>query len=152
MSDKHELIIGPMAEYDGEIAAQMGQLLTNLSSSYDGAPVERERLEDIMESPWHDILLAFDGKELVGMASVSVIMGSKIGRNEYLEDFVVAAGHEGQGIGTQIWNKILEWGRNKGCARLEFTSSGKGKKQGAVEFYKRRGAEIRDTNSFRVEL
>ena len=59
---------------------------------------------------------------------------------------------KGKGIGSQIWEEILNWGRKKGCKRLEFTSSGKGKKAHAVEFYKKKGAEIRDTNSFRIEL
>ena len=150
--EKIALEIGVMTEYDGEVAAAMGQLLTNLSSHYDGEPVPRERLEDIIESPWHDVILAFERKELVGMASMTVIQGALVGRNAYLEDFVVAAGHEGQGIGSQIWEKILQWGHDKKCARLEFTSSGRGKKQGAVDFYLSKGAEKRDTNAFRVEL
>lgn len=144
--------IGPMTEYDPAVAESMGRLLMDLSSHYDGEAVTRERLEEIIESPWHDILLAFDDEKLVGIASVSVIMGALIGRNEYLEDFVVSAECQGKGIGTQMWQKIVEWGRAKGCKRLEFTSSGKGKKIGAVKFYQKNGAEIRDTNSFRFEL
>ncbi|MBR3164282.1 GNAT family N-acetyltransferase [Candidatus Saccharibacteria bacterium] len=144
--------IGVVGEYDAEVAEAMGELLCALSSSYNGEAVARERIEEIIESPWHDIMVAFDGEELVGMASLSVIMGTKIGRNLYLEDLVVKAGKQGQGIGSLLWEKILEWGRKKGCKRLEFTSSGKGKKQGAVDFYLAKGAEIRETNCFRVEL
>lgn len=144
--------IGIMTEYDPEVAEEMGRLLCDLSSSYDGAPVERELLEEIIDSPLHDIIVAFDDEKLVGMASVSAICGAKIGKNEYLEDFVVSKDSQGKGIGSQIWEHILDWGRKKGCKRLEFTSSGKGKKIHAVEFYKKKGAEIRDTNCFRIEL
>ena len=144
--------IGAMTEYDAELAESMGKLLTDLSTHYDGEAVSRERLEEIIESPWHDILLAFDDEKLVAIASVSVIMGALVGRNEYLEDFVVAKDYQGQGVGAQMWDKIVEWGKAKGCRRLEFTSSGKGKKIGAVRFYQKHGAEIRDTNSFRFEL
>jgi GNAT superfamily N-acetyltransferase len=144
--------IGEMTEYDAGIAEEMGKLLCDLSSSYNGEPVARELLEEIIDSPLHDIIVAFDDEKLVGMASVSVITGAKIGKNEYLEDFVVAKDCQGKGIGSQIWEEILNWGRKKGCKRLEFTSSGKGKKQHAVDFYKNKGAEIRETNCFRIEL
>lgn len=146
------LEIGPMTEYDAELAAAMGKLICDLQFDYDGAPVSRESIEEIIESPWHDILLAFDGDKLVGMASVSVVMGTLIGRNECLEDFVVSSECQGKGVGSQLWEAILEWGRAKGCTRLNFTSSGKDKKKGAVGFYLSKGANIRDTNAFRVEL
>ncbi len=146
------LEIGPMTEYDAELAAAMGELLCDLQFNYDGAPVPRERIEEIIESPWHDILLAFDGDELVGMASVSVVMGALIDRNECLEDLVVSAKCQGKGVGSQLWEAILEWGRAKGCSKLNFTSTGKDKKQGAVSFYLSKGAKIRDTNAFRIEL
>ncbi len=144
--------IGPMTEYDGEIAAAMGKILKDLDENYNGEPVARELLEDIIVSPWHDILLAFDDEKLVGIASVSVVMGALVEKNEYLEDFVVSADCQGKGLGSKIWEQILEWGRQKGCKRLEFTSSGKGKKQGAVEFYLAKGARTRETNVFRIDL
>jgi len=144
--------IGVMTEYDPEIAEEMGRLLCDLSSHYDGEPVAREVIEEIIDSPLHDIIVAFDDEKLVGMASVSAVCGALIGKNEYLEDFVVSKDCQGKGIGSQIWEEILNWGRKKGCKRLEFTSSGKGKKAHAVEFYKKKGAEIRDTNCFRIEL
>lgn len=145
--------IGTMSEYDPAVAEQMGTLLTQLSTHWDGSPVAREWIEDIIESPWHDQLLAFDENgKLVGMATMTTVLGAKIGRNAYLEDFVVDAECRGQGIGTQMWDKIVEWGKNKGCNRLEFTASGDNKKAGAVQFYLKRGVQIYDTNFFRLEL
>ena len=146
------LEIGTMTEYDADVAATMGELLMDLSENYDGAPISREWIEDVIESSWHDVLLAIDEGEVVGMATVSVVMGSLIDRNEYLEDFVVSAKCQGKGVGSKLWEEILAWGRRKGCKKLEFTSSGKGKKRGAVEFYQSKGAEIRDTNAFSIEL
>lgn len=147
------ITVNPLMEYDTEIAEEMGILLKDLSSHYDGQAVPREVIEDIIESPWHDILLATNEEgTLVGMASVSVIMGALVNKNLYLEDFVVSHEYQHQGIGSKVWDAILAYGRQKGCRRLEFTSSGKGKKAGAVAFYQKHGAEIRDTNSFRIEL
>lgn len=144
--------IGLMTEYDAEVAEAMGRLLQTLSSKYDGAPIEREWIEDVIESANHDILLAFVEDELVGVATVSIVMGPLVGKNVYLEDFVVDASCQGQGIGGKVFEAVKEWGRQHDCRRLEFTSSGRGKKAGAVEFYQKRGAEIRETNAFRVEL
>ena len=144
--------VGIMTEYDGEVAEQMGVLLSELSSKWPGGAVDREMIEEIIESPWHDQILAFDGDKLVGMATVSVVMGSKISKNVYLEDFVVSKECRQKGVATLVWERVMDWGRQKGCRRLEFTSSGKDYKEGAVAFYLKRGARIHDTNFFRVEL
>lgn len=145
--------IGPMTEYDADLAAEMGKLLTQLSTKWDGEPVDREWIETVIESPFHDQLLAFDEKgKLVGMATMSIVMGAKIGQNAYLEDCVVDAECRGQGIGTKMWQAVLDWSQKKECKRLEFTASGNEKKAGAAQFYKKMGADIYDTNFFRVEL
>lgn len=145
--------IGTMTEYDSDVAEQMGTLLLQLSTKWDGSPVSRDWIENIIESPWHDQILAFDENgKLVGMATMSAVLGAKIGMNAYLEDFVVDSESRGQGIGTLMWDKIVEWGKNKGCNRLEFTASGDNKKVGAVQFYLNRGVSIYDTNFFRLEL
>ena len=44
--------IGPMTEYDGEVAEKLGILRRQLSVKYDGSPLDRERLEEIMLSIW----------------------------------------------------------------------------------------------------
>lgn len=145
--------IGAMMDYDAEVAAAMGKLLTQLSTKWDGSAVSREWIEAVIDSPWHDQLLAFDESgKLVGMATMSAVMGAKIGQNAYLEDFVVDAECRGQGIGSKMWDEIVKWGKMRGCRRLEFTASGKDKKSGAVQFYLKRGVEIYDTNFFRLEL
>lgn len=147
------ITIKTLTEYDPKLAKTMGKLLTQLSTNWDGSPITREWIENIIESPWHDQLLALDDhNKLVGMATMSAVLGAKIGRNAYLEDFVVDASCRGQGIGTKMWEKIVKWGKTKACNRLEFTASGNEKKSGAVQFYLKRGVQIYDTNFFRLEL
>ena len=148
-----------LKKYDEGLAVEMGKLLMQLSTKWDGSPVSREWIENVLESPWHDELVAFDESgKLVAMASMSVVMGAKIIRNAFLEDFVVDAQCRGQGVGTKMWNAILDWGREKKCKRLEFTASGNEQKAGAGMFYLKKcrdygsGAGIYDTNFFRVEL
>ena len=142
-----------MERYSEDLACEMGKLLLQLSTKWDGLPVGQEWIEQVVRSSWHDELLAFDESgKLVGMATMTVVLGAKIGRNAYLEDFVVDSECRGQGIGTKMWEAIVAWGREKECKRLEFSASGNDKKAGAVQFYLKMGAEIYDTNFFRVGL
>ncbi len=143
--------IGPMTEYDGDVAEKLGILRRQLSTKHDGSPLLRETLEDIIESPYHDLLLAVDDNEVVGMVVVSVVM-TTTRRNVYMEDLVVDENRRGQGIGSDMLEAVKEWGCKKGCRRLEFTSTSRENKEGAIKFYEGHGAELRQTNCFRVEL
>ncbi len=143
--------IGPMTEYDGEVAEAMGRLRAQLSVRHDGSAIARDKIEELIESPYHDIIMAQEDGKLVGMAIVSIVM-STLDRNVYLEDLVVDEARRGNGIGEQIFAYVKEWGRHKGCRRLEFTSSNHDGKVGARDFYERQGAEVRNTDFYRVEL
>jgi ribosomal protein S18 acetylase RimI-like enzyme len=143
--------IGPMTEYDGEIAEAMGRLRQQLSARHDGSPIAREVLEELIESPYHDVLMALDDGKMVGMVIVSIVMAT-LDRNVYMEDLVVDAECRGQGVGGKLLDAVIEWGRRKGCRRLEFTSSNRDNKTGARDFYESHGAVVRDTDFYRVEL
>ena len=94
--------IGPMTEYDGEVAEKLGILRRQLSVKYDGSPLDRERLEEIMLSPYHDIL------SVVGMVVVSVVMRTTR-KNVYMEDLVVDEQYRGQGIGGDLLEAVKDW-------------------------------------------
>ena len=143
--------VGPMTEYDADVAEKMGILRRQLSTKYDGSPIDRELIEEIIESPYHDILLAVDGDEVIGMVVVSVVMMTTR-RNVYMEDLVVDENRRGGGVGGKILDAVKEWGRAKGCERLEFTSSSREAKTGAREFYETHGANVRETDAYRAEL
>ena len=143
--------IGPMTEYDGDVAERLGVLRRQLSTKYDGSPLPRETLEDIIESPYHDLLLAVDGDEVVGMVVVSIVMMTTR-RNVYMEDLVVDENRRGQGIGGDMLEAVKDWGRKKGCQRLEFPSTSRENKEGAIKFYEGHGIMLRDTGQYRAEL
>lgn len=143
--------IGPMTEYDGEIASAMGRLRQQLSSRHDGSAIMRDKIEELIESPYHDILMALDDGKLVGMVIVSTVI-TTLDRNVYMEDLVVDADCRGKGIGGKLLEAVKEWGRAKGCRRLEFTSSNRDGKVGARGFYESHGAAVRETDFYRVEL
>ena len=143
--------IGAMTEYDGDIAEAMGKLRQQLSQRHDGSAIGRETIEELIESPYHDVLIAMEGDKVVGMVIVSVVLAS-LDRNVYMEDLVVDKECRGKGVGGMLFEAVKDWGRKKGCRRLEFTSSNRDGKTGARGFYESHGAEVRETDFYRVEL
>lgn len=146
------MIVKRVTEYSPELAQRVRELLIQLSrSGKDKGEVPEEWFLDIINSPWHDLLVALDDDgRVIGMASLSVSMGPGISKNAYLEDFVVDSESRTGGVGSALWDEMLAWGREKGCKRMEFTC-GNGREI-AQAFYKKHGAEVYDTNFFRVEL
>ena len=145
------MIVRALTEYTPEVGARVRELLIQLSrSGKDKGEIPEAWFRDIIDSPWHDLLIAEDDGKILGMAAMSVTMGAGIRKNAYLEDFVVDNTTRGQGVGGMLFEAMLEWGRKKGCKRMEFTC-GNGREV-AQQFYKSHGAEVYDTNFFRVEL
>jgi GNAT superfamily N-acetyltransferase len=143
--------VGMVTEYDADVAVTMGRLRQQLSARHDGSAISRELIEEIIESPYHDILIATDDDKVVGMAIVSIVMAT-LDRNVYMEDLVVDEDCRGKGAGGALLEAVKKWGKTHGCRRLEFTSSSREKKEGARGFYESHGAEVRETNAFRAEL
>ena len=141
-----------LKEYTPETATRIRKLLIQLSrSGKDRGEIPREWFEDLIASPYHDMLIALDDDEkIIGIATLSVTMGPIIRKNAYLEDFVTDSEVRGKGVGSAIWNAYEAWAREKGCKNLEFTC-GHGREK-SQEFYKHHGAEVYDTNFFRKAL
>ena len=166
-----------LSEYDERISGRIRTLLIQLSrSGKDKGEIPREWFEQIISSPWHDLLLAIEvtnqdeflkktseedtsikergivflADQILGMATISVIFGAGIGKNAYLEDFVVDQSARGKGIGNLLFNAYEDWAREKGCKNLEFTC-GQGR-EAAQQFYRDHGAATYDTNFFRKKL
>ena len=143
--------IRKLDKYTSEMAEATRKLLIELSrSGKDKGEIPESWFTDIIDSPWHDLLIAEEEGELLGMAALSIMMGPGIRKNAYLEDFVVSANSRGKGVGKLLWNEILKWAREKGAKRLEFTC-GQGR-EAAHGFYYKRGAKTYETDFFRLEL
>lgn len=141
-----------LTNYNEETANRIRELLIQLSrSGKDHGEIPREWFTDLISSPSHDMLLALDDDgKIVGIATLSVIMGPIVRKIAYLEDFVTDQALRGQGIGSALWDAMLDWAHDKGCTELCFTS-GQGR-EAAQAFYLKRGAKIYDTNYFRLQL
>lgn len=141
-----------LTHYTPETANRVRELLIQLSrSGKDRGEIPREWFDALINSPYHDMLLALDDNDkIVGIATLSVIMGPIIHKNAYLEDFVTDESVRGQGVGSKLWQAMLEWATEKGCSELNFTS-GRGR-EAAWQFYQKKGAEIYDTNFFKKAI
>lgn len=141
-----------LTKYDKKTADRVRELLIQLSrSGKDRGEIPEEWFTDLIKSPYHDMLLAIDDTgEIQGIATLSIIMGPIVRRVAYLEDFVTDSFVRGQGVGTSLWEAMLDWARDHHCTELCFTS-GHGR-EAAQTFYLHKGAKIYDTNYFRLPL
>lgn len=144
--------IETLTSYDEKTANRVRELLIQLSrSGKDRGEIPEQWFNDLISSPSHDMLVAYDDDgNIVGIATLSIIMGPIVRKVAYLEDFVTDSSKRGKGIGSALWDEMLVWAKEKGCTELCFTS-GHGR-EAAQEFYKNRGASIYDTNYFRKPL
>ncbi len=144
--------IEALTEYSEETANRIRELLIQLSrSGKDRGEIPKEWFDELISSPSHDMLVAYDDdNRIIGIATLSIIMGPIVRKIAYLEDFVTDASLRGKGIGSELWDAMLAWAKGKNCTELCFTS-GHGR-EAAQAFYLKRGAEIYDTNYFRKEL
>lgn len=141
-----------LTEYNKQTADRIRELLIQLSrSGKDRGEIPQEWFDELITSPFHDMLLAIDdNKRIIGIATLSIIMGPIVRKVAYLEDFVTDNAVRGQGVGSALWEAMLEWAKSKNCTELCFTS-GHGR-EAAQAFYLHKGAEIYDTNYFRLKL
>lgn len=136
-----------LAAYSTKDAAEIGYLHRFLSDRFTGEPALKSTLEGIINSPFHEQLVArINDGTIVGTATITLTVGSAIGRNAWLEDFVVNPNYQGIGIGSRLWESLVEWCEEHGAGVLEFTSNNT--REAAHRFYLSRGATIRDTSCF----
>ena len=118
------MIIKLLTEYDKATADRIRELLIQLSrSGKDRGEIPEEWFSALINSDNHDMLLAYDdNNRIIGIATLSIIMGPIIRRAAYLEDFVTDESVRGQGVGSALWNAMLDWAKEKHCTELCFTS------------------------------
>lgn len=143
--------ITKLDKYTPETADQIRKLLIQLSrSGKDRGKIPKEWFDELIASPYHDMLIAVENNKIIGIATLSIHMGPIIRKNAYLEDFVTDQTVRGKGIGSALWDAMLDWAKEKGCHNLEFTC-GNGR-EASQQFYKNHGATIYDTNFFRRQV
>lgn len=147
MNKQSEVTVEKLLKYNKEDAVAIGLLMPSLQESLSAEPMDESLLQDIIASPFHDQLVARLDGGIVGAATLSLLMGPATKRIAYLEDFVTDSSIQGRGVGSKLWDSMLEWCREKGATKLEFTSNSS--RQVAHQFYLKRDCIVRDTVVFR---
>jgi GNAT superfamily N-acetyltransferase len=137
-----EVTVRELTEYSDEVATGIGRLLPILSANFSGEPVSRERLNRILNSSMHAQLIAEREGQVVGIATMSIILEPGFDKRGYLGAFVVDPDIQRAGIGSQIWKAILQWCRDQSIPSFEFKTEES--RQDAIHFYEKRGAVRRD--------
>ena len=75
-------------KYDEDTANRVRELLIQLSrSGKDRGEIPKEWFEDLINSPYHDMLVVYaDDKDIIGIATLSIVMGPIVRKIAYLED------------------------------------------------------------------
>ncbi len=146
-----DISIEILAKYSEKDAAAIGRLLPYLSDSFSSQPIDRQVLEDIITSPYHDQLVARDHNGIIiGTLTLTITMGAGVIRKAWIEDFIVDPATQGMGVGSKLWDASIIWCQEHRAKKLEFTS--RPAKATAQQFYLKRGAVIRETNFFRKQI
>lgn len=109
-------------------------------------------LGDIEELLRHGAILivARHSGRIVGMGTLIVVTGLAFGRYGILDDIVVDASMQKQGVGTGIMNALITQSRHLALAHLDLTS---GRKRIAAQaLYRSVGFEVRPTRPWRLVL
>lgn len=76
-------------------------------------PAQEEAIRDLDGNINNIMLLAMDGEQIAGIATISSTHKIKA-RHDGELGIVVAKTYQGQGIGTQLIQKLIEWARGNG--------------------------------------
>jgi GNAT superfamily N-acetyltransferase len=99
----------------------------------------RRLLDDIFEKKRLKVLVAADGKDLVGYALYFFTYSSFLAKPTlYLEDLFVLGEQRGQGVGFALFKRCIDEAVSGGCGRMEWAVLDWNEK--AQRFYEKLGA------------
>lgn len=138
-----------VTEATPELQVALARLLSQLNPNL---PVpDLERLRRLVADPAVTLLIAREGREVVGTTTV-IVYTTPFWIKARLDEVVVDAQARGRGVGEALVKASLEVGRRAGAQVAEL-QSGKGPARAAAHrLYERMGFRIRDTDVFRISL
>lgn len=82
---------------------------------FDG-PVDRRSLQRFLDDPRHEMMLAIEADEVLGMASAVEYFHPDKPPQLWINEVGVVERRQGQGIGRRLVGALLEMARERGCA------------------------------------
>jgi len=118
------------------MSSLLNELFTIESDFTPDVRRQRQGLAQLMASEGSTLLVAADGKKIVGMCTlqplVSTAEGGTVG---IVEDLVIAEKWRGRGIGARLLDRIEEIARSRHMSRLQLLTDLDN--EGALSFYKK---------------
>jgi ribosomal protein S18 acetylase RimI-like enzyme len=142
-----ELRIEAATEVAPDLQPAMAVLLPQLNPAL--AIPTAEYLEALVGDPASTLLVAREGRAIVGIATV-IVYTSPARIKARIEDMVVDADARGRGVGEALVKECLSVARKRGATVAELESAGR--REAANRLYARMGFELRDTNVYRITL
>lgn len=158
------MYVGPVTALDPDLQRDLGLLMKDLSSSYQGEPINSHDLALAIASPDQEQFVAVRDGHGVGAGSISIIPTSFSASGDllpqhtaWLASFIVHESYRGKlpdeekSVASQLWDGMTGWIKKRGVSTLEFmTESDRG---AALEFYLRKGAtEVGSANLYNVPV
>jgi GNAT superfamily N-acetyltransferase len=134
-------------EASPQVHSALARLLPQLNAAL---PVPTmERLRAIVADPAVTLLLARDGDEIVGTATV-IVYTTPFWVKARLDDVVVDETARGKGVGEALVNACLDVARSRGAQVAELQSGVR--REAANRLYPRMGFKRRESNLYRLQL
>ena len=134
-------------EATAELEAHLGRLLPQLN--FDLVVPDAQRVRALIDDPAVTVLLARDGDEVVGTATV-IVYTTPFWIKARIDEVVVDQSARGRGVGEALVSACLDIARQRGAQVAELQSGTQ--RDAANRLYRRMGFELRDSNLYRMNL
>jgi GNAT superfamily N-acetyltransferase len=141
--------IEAVREATPEIEAALARLLPQLNATLTVPTMER--LKALMADPAVTLLVAREGDEIIGTATV-IVYTTPFWIKARLDEVVVDQSARGKGVGEAIVLACLDVARERGAQVAELQSGRGAARDVANRLYRRMGFQLRDSNLYRFTL
>jgi ribosomal protein S18 acetylase RimI-like enzyme len=147
MNNERTIAVEVATHVDEALVDAVQRLIPQLSSSTP--PPTHVELEVIVAGPSTMLLLARNGRAVVGMLTLAIFR-IPTGIRAWIEDVVVDADARGHGVGEALTREAVRIAGTHGARTVELTS--RPSREAANRLYQRLGFERRDTNVYRFSI
>jgi GNAT superfamily N-acetyltransferase len=126
-----------VTEYSDDFLLRLGNLLLESYPSINKDVLNKDNLRIIVRAKDKALFVAEINGELIGTATVNIIYGVT-NNKAWLRDFIVDKNYQNQGIGSALWQAVVEWCNKR---KIDLLLSTNKDNLGAQSFYQKQGAK-----------
>jgi len=136
-----------LVEADAESLSDINSLIHQLSLRLTECSMDL--FKKIIGDQNHELWVVRDGKKIVGMATLAIVIIPE-GERAQIEDVVVDETYRGQGLGEQLSKKLIERARARNIPKI--TLSSRADRAAANSLYQKLGFTQWPTNVYHMKL